>query len=116
MQRHPRQEWPAHLAYLRTLPCLACGDNTSTEAAHIRMGCEEIEKRPTGLGEKPDDIYAVPLCGRCHREQHEIGENAFWDRKAWTSSVYIPQWLFLKALALACHSGDYDMGEKIVRG
>lgn len=117
-QRHPRKEWPAHLAYIRELSCLACGDNTSTEAAHIRMGCEEIGKRQTGKGEKPDDIYTVPLCGKCHREQHQTSEEKYWQSRyrrglmPWT----VKHWLFLKALALACASGDHEMGEKIVKG
>jgi hypothetical protein len=27
---------------------------------------------------KPHDKWALPLCQDCHREQHRIGERAFW--------------------------------------
>lgn len=36
-------------------------------------------KRPTGLGEKPDDKWAMPLCSEHHREQHSMGEREFWE-------------------------------------
>lgn len=46
------------------------------------MGSPEIGKRPTGMGEKPDDRWAVPLCSSCHRDgpgaQHLVGEKTFW--------------------------------------
>ena len=34
-----------------------------------------------GMGRKPSDYFAVPLCKNCHQhDQHLIGEPAFWDR------------------------------------
>ena len=42
------------------------------EVAHIRMGSG------AGMGEKPSDYRAVPLCRDHHRRQHEIGERTFW--------------------------------------
>jgi hypothetical protein len=30
------------------------------------------------MGAKPHDKWALPLCRDCHREQHRIGERAFW--------------------------------------
>lgn len=48
------------------------------------MGCLEIGKRPAGIGEKPSDRWAVPLCADCHLNapdaQHNVGEPAFWKR------------------------------------
>jgi hypothetical protein len=42
-------------------------------------------KLPTGMAEKPDDRWAVPLCGPipgvkkgCHRTQHAGAESEFW--------------------------------------
>lgn len=34
-----------------------------------------------GIGRKPSDYYAAPLCGGpegCHQRQHTIGEETFW--------------------------------------
>lgn len=82
MIRRPRQHCEAHLRYIRQLPCVICGNNIETEAAHIRFAREEIGKRKVGVGEKPDDKWTVPLCGKHHREQHQHGERAWWaDRR-----------------------------------
>lgn len=79
MIRRPRHHDEKYLAWIRELPCLCCGDNTATEAAHVRMPDIRADKRQVGLGEKPDDIWTLPLCSVCHRRQHEIGERRFWD-------------------------------------
>ena len=31
-----------------------------------------------GVGIKPADRYAVPLCVTCHATQHRVGELTFW--------------------------------------
>ena len=31
-----------------------------------------------GVGVKPGDRYAIPLCTACHTKQHRIGELTFW--------------------------------------
>jgi hypothetical protein len=31
-----------------------------------------------GVGVKPGDRYAVPLCTACHAKQHRVGELSFW--------------------------------------
>jgi len=31
-----------------------------------------------GVGMKPGDRYAVPLCTTCHAKQHRVGELTFW--------------------------------------
>src|ERR1700745_2913859 len=61
-----------HLAFLRRLPCVACGKAAPSEAAHVRTGTD------SGVGIKPGDRYAVPLCFPCHARQHTIGELSFW--------------------------------------
>lgn len=38
-----------------------------------------LDKPSTGMGEKPDDKWAVPLCRKCHMEQHRYNELAWWD-------------------------------------
>jgi hypothetical protein len=61
-----------HLAFVRQLPCVACGKAAPSEAAHVRTGTDG------GVGVKPGDRYAVPLCASCHAKQHRIGELTFW--------------------------------------
>jgi hypothetical protein len=77
-QRQPRQKDAGRLAWLRTQPCVICGDNTSSEAAHIRTGNLEVGKEHTGMAQKPDDKWTVSLCNRHHREQHSMNEMDFW--------------------------------------
>ena len=32
----------------------------------------------TGIGRKPDDSRAVPMCRSCHTKQHSLSEEYFW--------------------------------------
>ena len=77
-QREPRERDEKHLNYIRSLPCCVCADNTSTEAAHIRTAALGYGKAHTGMAEKPSDKWTLPLCGRCHREQHAFGDELAW--------------------------------------
>ena len=64
-----------HLAFVRSLGCLACAREGRSEAAHIRSGTDG------GTGLKPNDRFTVPLCGGldgCHADQHRRGELDFW--------------------------------------
>ena len=61
-----------HLPFVRQLPCVACGKAAPSEPAHVRTGTDG------GVGMKPGDRYAVPLCTACHAKQHRIGELTFW--------------------------------------
>jgi hypothetical protein len=106
-QRVPRQRDGAHLDFVRSLPCAICGDNTSTEAAHIRFNEPKVAKENPGMQQKPDDRFAVPLCGRHHREQHSGNERAWWN-----GYKIDPHFL---ALALHNASGDTERGEAIIR-
>ena len=104
-----RQRDEKHLAFIRTLPCLICRDNTSTEAAHVRMSDARIAKPITGNSIKPDDKYVLPLCGDCHRGpqgQHSMGERRFWQERG-IDAVLI-------CLALDSVSGDAEEAERII--
>jgi hypothetical protein len=105
-QRQPRTHDPGHLAFVRALPCVVCGNNIETEAAHIRFGDISAAKRFVGKGEKPDDKWTLPLCGTHHAEQHKIGEDEFW-RKYGIDPLKV-------AAFLAINSGDFESGEMIV--
>jgi hypothetical protein len=61
-----------HVAFVRQLPCVACGKAAPSDAAHVRTGTDG------GVGIKPGDRYAVPLCTACHAKQHRVGELTFW--------------------------------------
>lgn len=101
MLKRPREKDDKHLDFIRCLPCCVCGDNTATEAAHLRTGNLDYGKRHTGMGEKPSDKFTVPLCGRCHRAQHNARELNFW-----ANCGINP---FVLSMSLWCSSGDYEM-------
>lgn len=77
-QRQPRHHDPDYLDFIRQQPCCICGDNTTVEAAHLRLGSIGNGKPITGMGEKAADKWALPLCGKHHREQHAMNEMEFW--------------------------------------
>jgi hypothetical protein len=89
-----------HLAFIRQLPCVACGKAAPSEAAHVRTGTDG------GVGIKPGDRYAVPLCTACHVKQHRIGELTFW------SALRIDP--LNVALRLWTVSADVKAGERTV--
>lgn len=63
-------------------------------------------KLSKGIAQKSDDKYTVPLCGKCHREQHSGSEHRFWAQRG-VDPVKI-------ALALFSVSGDYELGLHII--
>jgi len=89
-----------HLAFVRQLSCVACGRAAPSDAAHVRTGTDG------GVGMKPGDRYAVPLCTTCHAKQHRIGELAFW------SALRIDP--LNVALRLWTISADVKAGERTV--
>jgi hypothetical protein len=89
-----------HLAFIRQLPCTACGQIAPSEAAHIRSGSD------AGLGMKPSDRFSLPLCSECHALQHQFGELRFW-------SVLRIDPLNV-AFSLWTVSGDLNAAERIV--
>lgn len=106
MQRNPRQKDNGHLDYIRGLPCLLCNDNTSTECAHVRYADPTVGKPISGLGNKPDDAYTIPLCNRHHREQTNFGNERQW----WAITGVDPVKV---ALALYACTGDQERGERV---
>jgi hypothetical protein len=106
MIKRPRVHDEKHLAFLRGLPCLVTKTNIGVEAAHIRFPDLRAGKRSTGIGEKPDDRWAVPLSNEQHRLQHSMGERDFWNATG-IDPIFC-------ALALYGVSGDHEAGELIV--
>ncbi len=107
-QRQPRIHDEQHLAFIRGLPCLVCRNNIETEACHIRYADQSIAKPMTGIAQKPHDKFTVPMCGKCHREQHSKSERAFW------AGVGLDP--VKLALALYSVSDDYEAGTHIIEG
>lgn len=83
-QREPRVSDPAFLAFLRRQRCCSCDAPPAVQAAHLRQGAPAYGKRETGMGEKPDDRWALPLCVVCHLDGaqalHHVGEARFLAR------------------------------------
>lgn len=80
-KRETRFRSQRHLKHVRSFACCNCDSEVNIEAAHVRLGSDG------GMGMKPSDYFAVPLCGwreddvGCHRRQHAIGERTFWQDK-----------------------------------
>jgi len=104
--RQPREHDKKHLKFVAGLPCIICANNLGVDAAHIRYSDYRVDKRPVGIGEKPDDIWTVPLCRMHHMQQHSMNEREFW-------SVFGIDPVFY-ALAIYARSGDQERAERIV--
>lgn len=109
-KKRPRQHRDSHLDFIRSLPCLCCPAPAPSEAAHVRYGSLRHGKRSTGLGEKPSDQWAVPLCPRDHREgpdaQHSTNEEHWWKLRGIDPLVV--------AALLYANSGDVEAGTMII--
>jgi hypothetical protein len=100
-KRRPNPKRAAqHLAFVRLLPCLACGRLGPSQAAHVRKGTDG------GTGTKPADRYTVPACAACHGIQHRRGEITFWGELG-LDPLNI-------ALRLWTVSGDEDAGRRLI--
>ena len=105
-QRKPRQTSAKHLAWIRSLPSLVPGVEP-VQAAHIRFADHRYAKPHVGMGEKPDDIFVVPLAGDAHRAQHAMNERQFWIDKG-IDPVAV-------ALCLWAYSGNEEAALIIIR-
>lgn len=83
--KSPRLRDERYLAFVRKQPCCVCKAPAPSDAAHIRMASTVYGKRATGMAEKPDDRWCVPLCPPiigfkigCHKLQHSGSEQSFW--------------------------------------
>jgi hypothetical protein len=63
----------AYLAWIREMPCIACGIEGRSEAAHTGTD--------GGMSQKASDYSCVPLCADCHTQAqgayHRIGKRDF---------------------------------------
>lgn len=72
-----RLEDLGHLAFIRKLPSVLSGE-FGCEACHIRIGSALHRKKHTGMGQKPDDSWTLPLTSTEHKQQHSENELLFW--------------------------------------
>lgn len=91
-RRKPREgDDPAHLAWVRTLPCvvsLGCGG--VVQAHHSTAG--------RGLSQKAPDWESMPLCAKHHREFHDArGYFGGWDKR-WRRDWQRSQVAYVQAL------------------
>lgn len=101
-----RLEDEGHLAFIRKLPSVVSG-LYGCEACHIRTGSALHKKKHTGMQQKPDDSWTLPLLPEEHRQQHSENEMAFW-----RSHNIDP---FELALKLYEVSGQFDAAVSIIR-
>jgi hypothetical protein len=102
-----RIEDPAHLAFIRKLPSVVSG-TYGCEACHVRTGSARYKKKHTGMQQKPDDAWTLPLTPAEHRDQHDANELEWWSARG-----IDPFWL---ADALYAVSGDLEAGKRIIAG
>jgi hypothetical protein len=96
-----------HLAFIRQLPCIICGDDdTSTEACHIRFADAALAKPESGSF-KPADYWTLPMCGKHHQLQHRGNERKFW------ADVGIDPLKY--AMRLFTVSGNYQSGLAVLK-
>lgn len=105
-QRRPREIDNAHRKFIGGLPCLICGNDIESQAAHISYAEPKWGKPGKGMASKASDFYCVPLCGRHHDAQHGMNERAWWELSG-IDPVPV-------ALALYVNSGNQEAGEQIV--
>ena len=62
----------SYLDFIRTKPCLICGDRA--EAHHLQRA------QPRAMALKTGDQFCVPVCRAHHHELHnsKLGESVFW--------------------------------------
>ena len=72
IEQQVSREWPIHRAFLRRHQCCVNGcPGVPIQVAHVRSAAN------SGIGIKPSDASAIPLCASHHTQQHSIGQTAF---------------------------------------
>ena len=110
-----------HLKFIDSLGCICCGSRYSTHHHLLRVDNkylrvkdgEELflipKKKSKGMGTKSDDRFCIPLCGKCHYELHQSGDERGFLRKY---GIYDTERL---ALFLWENSGDFETVKKGIK-
>lgn len=103
-----------HLKFVDSLGCCICGSRFATHHHLLRVRPEfappkkgeELflipKVKSKGMGTKSDDRFCLPLCGKCHFELHQSGNEARYLRE---KGIYEPERL---ALFIYENSGDFE--------
>jgi hypothetical protein len=78
-----REQDHDYLNFIREQACCICGNDVAVEAHHPRVGFLNedgtvVDGTNPGAAQKASDRWALPLCGRHHREAHAKGDRLFW--------------------------------------
>ena len=114
--KRPRIKNEKYLDFIRDLPCVLTG--AQAEAAHVRSSSLIHGKRETGKGERPDDLWAIPLCPEKHRlgkdAQHTMNEMLFWASEGVPDPFVICALLYVhfcrddrEAAEMVCHNARF---------
>jgi len=76
-QRRSRLSDPGYLAWLRKQRCACCQQPPPCDAAHLRASSFAYGKT-NGMGQKPEDNWALPLKHMHHMAQHYSGNELAW--------------------------------------
>lgn len=73
--RMRREKWPAHLAFVASLPCSVLGCNAPANVHHLR-----VPGTDAAAGRRASDRFAVPCCWQHHQGQGGIHHRGLHDR------------------------------------
>lgn len=80
--KQPRKHDKRYLGLIAQLPSIISGKRP-VHVCHIRYGDLDRGKRHTGMGEKPDDMWTLPLTPDEHqfgdKAQHKSNERKWWE-------------------------------------
>jgi hypothetical protein len=89
-----RQVDEKYLEMIRELRCVICGSPRHVDAAHIRYADAAACKPITGMGIRPDDKWALPICHSHHMQQHDRGAERVWWKEKRLNPIRICQELW----------------------
>lgn len=104
-KKHPRVKDDNYLDFIRGLPSCLSGERP-VDACHIRYGDHAYGKRETGMSERADDVWTLPLTRAEHMAQHAMSEREFWARHGIDP-------LALCTKLFACNQ-DYERAELVI--
>lgn len=81
IQKGPSRDWK-YRAWIRSLPCAACGIEPAGEAAHTGSD--------GGMSQKSSDFSCIPLCPDCHTQAPDSYHR---DRAAFDERVDVADWV-----------------------
>ena len=61
-------------AWIKTKPCLFCGDSP-VDPHHVRTPIN------AGLGVTPPHFYCLPICRLCHTALHDMGQSLSFEKE-----------------------------------